>query len=167
MADVVDLLQCWADTICCAITASSYYANVGIRQYLGPAASPTSGCTIQHSVNGDDRCWLLQRQYGLTSAEFATLNPGVDCLNLQISQPLCLATRTVPGNVTCLLKAATSSNSTCDAISSQSGLGRGELQALNPGLDCSNLTALRAIPVLCVQNATIPVQQTLPPVCTK
>jgi LysM repeat protein len=59
-----------------------------------PTPTPTSpppGCTNTYTVQSGDYCYLIWTKYGLSENQFKSLNPGIDCNNLQIGQQVCVA----------------------------------------------------------------------------
>lgn len=127
----------------------------GPQQFLGPSSSSTPGCTTTVIVANGDVCWQIQQQFGLTKAQFLQLNPAVSCTNLLVGQPLCVATPTLPPPTPCRLSHYVTAMDTCTSISRDAKLKVSELQALNPGLSCTNLTALRTQGPVCIKNDII------------
>lgn len=136
-------------------------------QYLGPSASTTANCNKTIIVQDGDRCWQLWTMYGLSQDTFTTLNPNVNCSSLQVGQPVCVSnTAGIPVPASCHLFYMIKASDTCDTISSVSKLAAGQLQQMNPGLPCSNLTSLRSISSVCIRNSVVtPVSPQI--VCTR
>jgi hypothetical protein len=49
-------------------------------------------CSTGYTVVAGDSCWAIANANGKTLDDLRSLNPGVNCDNLQIHQMLCLAT---------------------------------------------------------------------------
>ena len=60
-------------------------------QYLGPSASTTPNCNKTVIIQNGDRCWQLWTTYGLSQDNFTSLNPSVNCSNLEVGQPVCVS----------------------------------------------------------------------------
>eukprot|EP00884_Botryococcus_braunii_P012498 jgi/Botrbrau1/21249/Bobra.39_2s0043.1 len=56
-----------------------------------PTSTPPAGCTKYYTVKSGDTCYIIWTTYGLSSATFYVLNPGIKCNNLQIGQQVCIA----------------------------------------------------------------------------
>ena len=47
-------------------------------------------CDNQHTVQAGEYCWLIATDNGLSMDDFYSLNPGLDCNNLQIGVVVCV-----------------------------------------------------------------------------
>ena len=57
-----------------------------------PILAPVvSNCVPYYVVSGDT-CWAIATRYGLTVSQLNSLNPNVNCANLQIGQVMCVRT---------------------------------------------------------------------------
>ncbi|CAL5228206.1 g11293 [Coccomyxa viridis] len=156
---------CYSIYTAAGITADEFaQLNPGINcgalqvgQTVCIKAAPT--CTKQVTVKNGDTCYSIWTAAGLTEAEFTALNPGVDCTKLQAGQSLCVA-----GASSCSKTHTVVSGDSCYSIWTAAGITQAQLEANNPGLDCSNLQIGQ---VLCVDNAPTPPPPSPPSSCTQ
>ena len=106
------------------------------------------GCRLFYSINSGDICFSIAQSFNIPFNQFLSLNPGIDCNNLQIGQLTCLASTLVLTTTTTLSTKKPSCNQTytvspgdtCSSISlSFIGFSLNALISLNPGIDCNSL----------------------------
>ncbi|KAJ3314629.1 hypothetical protein HDU76_002371 [Blyttiomyces sp. JEL0837] len=112
--------------------------------------SATSGCTKQSTIQGGDICYDIAGKNNITLKQLLDLNSGLDCLNLQIGQQICVAGTpssstasnngfTQDGYTACSTPWVVKQGDTCYDIARQSHITLTELLNANGGIDCFNL----------------------------
>uniref|UniRef100_A0A914C4X0 LysM domain-containing protein n=1 Tax=Acrobeloides nanus TaxID=290746 RepID=A0A914C4X0_9BILA len=99
-------------------------------------------CTKYYTVQSGDYCYKIWTDNGLTQQQFYSLNPGIDCNNLQIGQSVCVGGTvppTQPPQATCGKYYTVVSGDTCYQIWTNNGLTEQQFYALNPGINCGDL----------------------------
>ncbi|KJR79806.1 uncharacterized protein SPSK_00017 [Sporothrix schenckii 1099-18] len=173
---------CGAIETAAGITAAQFAAwnsgvdstcsNIDVGYYLciagGGDTGPSSGapsplqpgtlanCTSYHKVVSGDTCSAIETAAGITAAQFAAWNSGVDstCSNIDVGYYLCIAggggtgsttgapSPLQPGTLsTCKTYHKVVSGDTCAAIEKSAGISAAEFAAWNSGVDstCSNI----------------------------
>ena len=83
------------------------------------SSSPTAACTKQYKVVSGDYCYLIETNFGITSAQLYAWNPSLDAnCDLSIGQILCVSHTPVSSSSTSLT--STSSTKSSSSSSSQS-----------------------------------------------
>ncbi|KAL1891065.1 hypothetical protein Sste5346_007890 [Sporothrix stenoceras] len=111
-------------------------------------------CTKYHLVVAGDSCGAIESAAGISAAQFAAWNTGVDssCSNIQVGYYLCIAGGTnavsttpsplQPGTIsTCTKYHLVASGDTCGSIESAAGITAAQWAAWNPDVNsaCSNI----------------------------
>ncbi|CAK7210855.1 hypothetical protein SBRCBS47491_000919 [Sporothrix bragantina] len=111
-------------------------------------------CTAYHLVVSGDSCSAIESDAGITSAQFAAWNSGVnaDCTNIDVGYYLCVgggggAVSTVPSPLqpgtesTCTSYHLVVAGDSCSAIESAAGISAAQFAAWNSGVDadCTNI----------------------------
>lgn len=121
----------------------------------------SKSCTKVHTVQGGDTCFKLWQANAISDQTFRSLNPGINCSNLQIGQRLCVGSTSSPsGRATQPTQSAPAPSVASPAQQSPTGCARyhtivsGDLchllwsryrisqqlfYTLNPGIACQNL----------------------------
>ncbi|KAJ3200556.1 hypothetical protein HDU67_002009, partial [Dinochytrium kinnereticum] len=128
-------------------------------------APPSNGyCAKSYTIRSGDTCYNLARANGMDDRALQALNSGINCLNLQINQVICVAgggggstppppppppsappapappspPSTNPASG-CSLSYTVKGGDYCFKIAEDNKLNLAGLQALNPGVVCENL----------------------------
>ncbi|ERS96514.1 uncharacterized protein SPSK_01129 [Sporothrix schenckii 1099-18] len=111
-------------------------------------------CTAYHLVVAGDSCSAVETAAGISSAQFATWNSGVnaDCTNIQVGHYLCIAggggavsstpSPLQPGTIsTCTKYHLVASGDTCASIEAAAGITAAQWAKWNPSVNsaCTNI----------------------------
>ncbi|KAL0952376.1 hypothetical protein HGRIS_006653 [Hohenbuehelia grisea] len=108
-------------------------------------------------------CFDIFTNAGLTAAQFAADNPGLDCSTLQIGQKVCISTGTLPSNApkpspngTCA-EYTTVSGDSCSAIATKFSVTIAQLETWNTNtFKWKGCSALQVGFTMCVSTGTPP-----------
>ncbi|KAI8843743.1 hypothetical protein BC829DRAFT_351398, partial [Chytridium lagenaria] len=94
-------------------------------------------CARTYTIISGDICFNIARNASLDLNTFLSLNPGLNCQNLQIGAEVCLPPLGYQG--TCPNSYTVQSGDFCFKIAVAAGIDVNGLISLNPGLKCENL----------------------------
>jgi LysM repeat protein len=127
-------------------------------------------CTCTYTVKSGDVCYTIALQNGLSLTQFYSLNPGLNCFNLNMGQNVCIrgasfyqttttsTTTHAPSfynnvnSFTCGQYYTARHGDTCSSIATYFGMSLATLYSLNPHANCQNL-ALQTTPLCVVSNS--------------
>jgi LysM repeat protein len=144
---------------CTNIDVGYYLCIAGGGGVVSSVPSPLqpgteSTCTQYHLVVSGDSCSAIESAAGISAAQFAAWNSGVNagCTNIQVGYYLCIAggSGTVsstpsplqPGTIsTCITYHLVVSGDSCSAIESAAGITAAQFAAWNPDVNsaCTNI----------------------------
>ncbi|KAI0295008.1 hypothetical protein BC826DRAFT_301206 [Russula brevipes] len=103
-----------------------------------PALPPTCpGAT--RVVQSGDTCQSIADAASMAVTTLQAINPDIDCTHLSNGQVLCLTGTPKPPTCQCTTTRVVQSGDTCQTIADAASMAVSTLQAINPGLDCTNL----------------------------
>ncbi|KAJ6538819.1 hypothetical protein DFH09DRAFT_71517 [Mycena vulgaris] len=148
---------------CTNLALAEAYCVASSNSTIPPNVAPgtiTSGCTQYYTVASGDGCASIESKFGLTLAQFITMNPELNsgCTNLALAEAYCVASsnststgppaNVAPGTITagCTGYYTVVSGDGCASIESKFGLTLAQFIAMNPELNsgCTNLALAEA-----------------------
>jgi peptidoglycan endopeptidase LytF len=97
-------------------------------------------CIREYKIVSGDYCYKIAEKSGLSLNQLLSLNPGLNCDNLQIGSRVCLARNsTRPPATQCSKGYRIQSGDYCYKIAKKNGLSLEQLLDMNPRLNCTNL----------------------------
>ncbi|CAI5478102.1 unnamed protein product [Closterium sp. Yama58-4] len=121
------------------------------------ASTAATGCVVPYTIVDGDTCTLVASTFGLTLAELATVNPGLNCDLLTTGQQVCIKMG-APLPQTCLNSYTVNPGETCNDVmlNTYPPISATQLYQYNPGLICSADGSQRLVgQELCVNSAPI------------
>ncbi|KAF9559712.1 hypothetical protein CPC08DRAFT_637416, partial [Agrocybe pediades] len=155
---------------CVASNSTSSPGNGSIPPNVA-AGTITAGCTQYYTVISGDSCSAIDSQFGITLAQFITMNPEVNsgCTNIAVGSTYCVAssnsTSTVPSNVApgtvttgCTQYYTVISGDSCSTIESRFGISLSQFITMNPEVNsgCTNIAIGLAYCVASSSSSTVP-----------
>ncbi|CAI5959345.1 unnamed protein product [Closterium sp. NIES-65] len=121
------------------------------------ASTVATGCVVPYTIIEGDTCTLVASTFGLSLAELATVNPGLNCDALTTGQQVCIKLG-APVPQTCLNTYTVNPGETCNDVmlNTYPPISATELYQYNPGLICAADGSQRLVgQELCVNSAPI------------
>ncbi|GJP80916.1 hypothetical protein CLOP_g11113 [Closterium sp. NIES-67] len=121
------------------------------------ASTTAEGCVVPYTIIEGDTCTLVASTFGLSLAELATVNPGLNCDALTTGQQVCIKLG-APLPQTCLNYYTVNPGETCNdvMINSYPPISATQLYQYNPGLICTADGSQRLVgQELCIDSAPI------------
>jgi LysM repeat protein len=154
--------------LCLSVTPGPYTGSSQTITY-----SYGYGCANRYTIKSGDTCSGLISNYGLDSTLFYSVNPNINCYNLQIGQIICLGTnqghnhgQSFSSGYGCSNSYTVKQSDTCYDIASSFGLNLALLYSANPGINCNLLQIGQSVCLGPSYGATIIPSSTLAPTTT-
>lgn len=140
-------------TINCAnLLAGSVICVPFVNTIVNP--TPIATCQSFYTVVNGDICFSIAANFRITLDQIFSLNPNINCNNLQIGQRLCVSNTNsiiVTGNQ-CTAFRTIVGGDTCFDLANANRISLNSFLSINPNINCQNLQIGQQV---CISGGTV------------